>query len=66
MERELDKWHKLHKFYMGDYQTKDLAQYLKVSSRTIQRWLNEKTKPSEAQLTLIKKYLAEKESKASL
>lgn len=67
VEKELQEWHRLHKFYfyMGEYQTKDLAGYLKVSPRTIQRWLKEKTKPNEAQLALIKRYLAEKESKTS-
>ena len=63
MEKELEEWFKLHKFYMGDYQTKDLAEYLKVSPRTIQRWLKEKTKPSEEQLAQISKYLAECQTK---
>lgn len=56
MEKELEEWFKLHKFYMGDYQTKDLANYLKVSPRTIQRWLKEKGKPNPEQLALIRRY----------
>lgn len=68
MEKELEEWYKLHKFYlyMGEYQTKDLAAYLKVNPRTIQRWLKEKTKPDKNQLGLIKRYLAGKEAKIPL
>lgn len=67
MERELEEWYKLHKFYyMGDYQTKDLANFLGVSPRTIQRWLREKAKPSREQLVRIKNYLTKKELKTSL
>lgn len=65
MEKELAMWYKLHKFYfyMGYYQTKDLAAYLKVSPRTIQRWTKEKSKPSNDQLLLIYRYLKENEVK---
>lgn len=63
MEQELQEWLKLHNFYMGDYQTKALADYLKVSTRTIQRWLKEKGKPSPEQLVLIGKYLDTQESR---
>lgn len=68
MEKELEEWYNLHKFhiYSGSYETKDLANFLGVSSRTIQRWLKEKTKPSKEQLAQIKRYLAGKESKISL
>ena len=68
MEKELEAWYKLHKFhlYSGSYGTKDLANFLGISPRTIQRWLKEKTKPSKEQLTQIKRYLADKESKISL
>mgnify|MGYP001618825047 CR=1 FL=1 len=66
MDTELEEWYKLHKFYMGEYRTKDLAQYLKVSPRTIQRWLKDQTKPSKEQLIKIKRYLVAKESKISL
>ena len=57
MDKELEEWYKLHRFYMGDYQTKDLANYLGISPRTIQRWIKEKTKPSPSELAQIKKYL---------
>lgn len=63
VEKVLEEWFKLHKFYMGDYRTKDLAEYLKVSPRTIQRWLKEKAKPTKEQVAQIKRYLAEKEPK---
>lgn len=68
MDKELEEWHKLHQFhlYSGSYETKDLADFLGVSPRTIQRWLKEKTKPSKGQLVKIKRYLAEKQSKNSL
>ena len=68
MDKELQEWYNLHKFhfYSGSYETKDLANFLVVSPRTIQRWLKEKTKPSKEQLVKIKRYLTEKESKDSL
>jgi len=68
MDKELEEWYKLHKlhFYSGSYQTKDLANFLGISPRTIQRWLKEKSKPSKEQLAHIKRYLAENDLKASL
>lgn len=57
MEKELEEWLKLHKFYMGDYRTIDLANHLKVNPRTIQRWVKEKSKPNTEQLTQIKRYM---------
>lgn len=64
MEKELEEWYKLHKFhlYAGNFQTKDLAIYLKVSPRAIQRWLKGKNKPKPEQLAQIKGYLAMKET----
>ncbi|MDO8749224.1 MAG: hypothetical protein Q7J72_08960 [Candidatus Omnitrophota bacterium] len=68
MDKELQEWYNLHKFhfYSGSYETKDLANFLVVSPRTIQRWLKESTKPNKAQLVQINKYLAQKELKDSL
>ena len=68
MDKELEEWYKLHQFhlYSGSYETKDLANFLSVSPRTIQRWLKNKSKPSKEQLAQIKRYLAERESKTSL
>jgi transcriptional regulator with XRE-family HTH domain len=68
MDKELEEWHRLHKyhFYSGSYETKELAEYLGVSSRTIQRWVKEKTKPHKKQLLRISKYLSENESKPTL
>lgn len=61
MEKELNEWLRLHKFYRySDYLTKDLAGHLGVSPRTIQRWIKCKTNPSKKELTIIKKYLANK------
>lgn len=60
MDDELEAWQKLHKYYMySGYLTKDLAEYLKISPRTVQRWLKGKTRPSQEELSLIKKYLHE-------
>jgi len=68
MDRELEEWYKLHKFhlYSGSYETKDLAAYLGASTRTIQRWLKEKSKPPKEQLAQIKSYLVKDQSKVSL
>ena len=63
MDKKLEEWYKLHKFhlYSGSYQTKELANYLGVSPRTIQRWIKEKTKPNKEELLRIGRYLEEKE-----
>ncbi len=68
MDRELEEWYKLHKFhlYSGSYETKDLAKYLGVSPRTIQRWIKERTRPSKEQLIQIKRYLEKNQPKNSL
>ena len=68
MDKELEEWYKLHKFhfYSGSYQTKELADFLGISRRTIQRWLKEKTKPNKEQLAQIKRYLTKEEPKDSL
>lgn len=65
MDKELQEWHSLHKFYFysGSYETKELANFLGVSPRTIQRWLKEKTRPNKAQLAQIKVYLEQNTSK---
>ena len=62
MDKELQEWYQLHEFYMysGSYQTKELAEFLDVTERTIQRWLKEKTKPNAEQLARIGKYLQTK------
>lgn len=71
MDRVLEEWYNLHKFhfYTGSYQTSDLAKFLSVSPRTIQRWLKGKTIPNAKQLLQIKEYLtqlSQKEPKVSL
>lgn len=61
MDKELEEFIKLHKFYLySDYKTKDIAKRLNVSPRTIQRWLKGKTGPDEAKLKEIREYLAGK------
>jgi len=68
MDKELEEWHNLHKFhfYSGSYETKELAEYLGVSPRTIQRWLKEKGKPTKEQLSQISRYLKGNAPKDSL
>jgi len=64
MLKELDDWKKLHDFYKGnDFLTKDMADFLKISPRTIQRWIRGKTNPSAKELDLIKRYLSERTAK---
>ena len=61
MDPILEEWLKLHKFYKGfDFLTKDLAEYLNVSPRTIQRWIKDKTSPKAEKLAKIKSYLERK------
>jgi len=64
MQNALEKYIKLHKFYSGgfDYQTKELAKYLCVTTRTIQRWMKRKTGPNNEQLKRIEEYLVGKEA----
>lgn len=64
MENPLEEFKGLHKFYFGgvDYQTKELAEYLDVTTRTIQNWMRYKTQPSEEQLKKIQAYLDKKEA----
>lgn len=59
MDKELEEWLKLHKFYLysDSYQTKALANYLGVSPRTIDRWIREKNMPNKEQSARIKMYL---------
>ncbi len=68
MDKELENWYQLHKFhfYSGSYETKDLASFIGVSPRTIQRWLKEKTKPNREQLLKIKAYLTQQSQKTSI
>ncbi|MBU1999377.1 MAG: helix-turn-helix domain-containing protein [Candidatus Omnitrophica bacterium] len=49
----------MHQFHLnsGGYQTKDLAEYLGVSTRTIQRWLKEKSDPDDKEMAQIREYL---------
>lgn len=66
MENPLDRFKKLHQFYAGGfaYQTRELAAYLGVSTRTIQRWMREVSAPSEAQLEKIQAFLRSYQSEA--
>lgn len=59
MDKELQEWYQLHMFhlYAGSFKTKELAEFLGVSERTIQRWLKEKARPKEEQLAKIAQYI---------
>ena len=59
MIKGLEDWYNLHEFYKHNnkYLTKELAEYIKVSPRTIQRWIAGKSKPTKEKLALIKQYL---------
>ena len=62
MQNPLEEFKRRHKFYKGgfDYQTKELAGYLNVNARTIQRWMKGITSPSEAESKKIQAYLNSK------
>ena len=63
MENPIVEFKKIHEFYGGfDYQTKELAEYLGVSTRTIQRWMKGKTAPSDKETEKIKAYLMTKKA----
>jgi len=57
MEKALEEWIDWHKGQISSFHTKDLAAYLGVSTRTIQRWMKGQTKPREEQLQRIAQYL---------
>lgn len=65
MDNPLDEYKKLHEFYFGgfNYQTKEIAAYVGVSTRTIQNWMKYKTSPSEKQQKKIRAYLDKKGAK---
>lgn len=57
----LEEFKRLHNTFLYiDYKTSDLAKYLNVSRRTVERWLSSKYIPSESKMKLIKKYLSSK------
>ena len=59
MRDMVEEFKKLHKFYIytEHYQTKDLAEFMGVNARTIDRYMSGKTKPSQARLRQIQAYL---------
>jgi transcriptional regulator with XRE-family HTH domain len=59
MDGRLKEWADWHKGQISSFHTKDLAIYLGVSTRTIQRWMKEKTQPKEEQLQKIAQYVKE-------
>ena len=64
MEEELEELRKLHQFYLySDYKTEEIAKYIGVSKRTVQRWLKEVNKPNLKKLRKIRKYLGKKRGK---
>ncbi len=65
MEKALEEWITWHKGQISSFHTKDLAVYLGVSARTIQRWMKEQTKPKEEQLRRIAQYIKEHTKESS-
>lgn len=58
-QNPLDKFKKLHEIYLySAYKISDLAKYLGVSRRTIERWLSGKYHPSEDKIKKISEYLS--------
>ncbi len=63
----LEEYKKFHRLYLyDDYSISDLAKYLSVSRRTVERWLSGKYLPSENHLKKISDYLSIKSSKSKL
>jgi uncharacterized protein YjcR len=56
LQDSFQEWIMWHKDQISSYHTKDLAAYLGVSPRTIQRWMKNKGKPGEIQLQRITQY----------
>lgn len=55
----LEEFKKLHKVYLySDYKISDLAKYLNVSRRTVERWLSAKCTPTANKLKKINEYLS--------
>lgn len=54
--QEWAKQHKDHLYFVG-YRTTELAEFLNVNRRTIQRWIRGTSKPSEAKQEQIRQYL---------
>lgn len=54
-----DVWVENHKhdLYTEQHQTKQLAEFIRVSERTIQRWIKGIGKPKEHHLKLIQEHL---------
>jgi transcriptional regulator with XRE-family HTH domain len=59
MDDRLKQWVDWHKGQISSFYTKDLAEYLGISTRTIQRWMGERTRPNEEQLQKISQYVKE-------
>lgn len=58
-QNPLEEFKKLHKVYLySDYKISDLAKYLSVSRRSVERWC--KCRPSENKIKKISEYLSHK------
>jgi len=62
----IEKWRTLHHKYLYldktpfDFRTSELARHLGVSRRTVERWVEGKTSPKEAQLRAIDLFIKER------
>lgn len=58
-QNSLEEFKKLHiKYLYSSYKILDLAKFLNVSRRTVERWLSGKNSPSEAKLSKISEFLS--------
>jgi len=67
-QEPFEKWLELHNFYInsGSYQTKELAEYLHLSRRTIEHWIKGKSRVKEAYQEMIKIFLDTKDKSGKI
>jgi len=64
----LEKWYRLHRKYLRweigpyDFRTTELARYLGVTARTVERWVKGIGRPKERHIAIIRKFLSERAS----
>jgi transcriptional regulator with XRE-family HTH domain len=63
MHPVIEKWNELHREYLYfdkppyDFRTSDLAKYVGVSRRTIERWAEGKSLPKEEKIRAIEEFI---------
>ena len=57
-QNPLEEFKRLHRLYLySDYKISDLAQYLNVSRRTVERWISGRCVPPESKINMIARFL---------